>query len=96
MAPPVPELEEFESKLFDLAKEVKFRDQPKSNFQRKLAVNALCGYPLVKTGIRDSNQISTTAPMFLQFNYFRQNLEEKSLSLSIFISFASNFLCKIL
>ena len=39
MAPPVPELEEFESKLFDLAKEVKFRDQPKSNFQRKLAAN---------------------------------------------------------
>ena len=36
------------------------------------------------------------APIFQQYNYFRQNLEEKSLSLSIFISFASNFLCKIL
>ena len=35
----MPELEEFESKLYDLAKEVKFRDQPKSNFQRKLAAN---------------------------------------------------------
>ena len=29
-----------------------------------------------KNGIRDSNQISTTAPIFLQFTYFRQNLEE--------------------
>ena len=37
-----------------------------------------------------------SAPIFQQYNYFRQNLEEKSLSLSIFISFASNFLCKIL
>ena len=34
-------------------------------------------------------------PIFQQYIYFRQNLEEKSLSLSIFISFASNFLCKI-
>ena len=30
--------------------------------------------PFSKNGIRDSNQISTTAPIFLQFNYFRQNL----------------------
>ena len=37
-----------------------------------------------------------SAPIFQKYNYFRQNLEEKSLSLSIFISFASNFLCKIL
>ena len=37
-----------------------------------------------------------SAPIFQQYNYFRQNLEKKSLSLSIFISFASNFLCKIL
>ena len=37
-----------------------------------------------------------SAPIFQQYNYFRQNLEEKSLSLSIFISFTSNFLCKIL
>ena len=37
-----------------------------------------------------------SAPIFQQYNYFRQNLEEKLLSLSIFISFASNFLCKIL
>ena len=37
-----------------------------------------------------------SAPIFQQYNYFRQNIEEKSLSLSIFISFASNFLCKIL
>ena len=37
-----------------------------------------------------------SAPIFQQYNYFRQNLEEKSLSLSIFITFASNFLCKIL
>ena len=29
-----------------------------------------------KNGIRDSNQIFTTAPIFLQFNYFRQNLED--------------------
>ena len=37
-----------------------------------------------------------SASIFQQYNYFRHNLEEKSLSLSIFISFASNFLCKIL
>ena len=41
LAPQVPELEEFESKLYDLAKEVKFRDQPKSNFQRKLAAKVM-------------------------------------------------------
>ena len=33
---------------------------------------ALCGYPIVKMEIRDSSQISTTAPIFLLYNYFRQ------------------------
>ena len=49
-----------------------------------------------KNGIRDSNQISTTAPIFLQFNYFRQNLEENVTFTFYFFSFASNFPCKIL
>ena len=40
-APHVPELANFESKLYDLAKEVKFRNQPKSNFQRRLAANVV-------------------------------------------------------
>ena len=34
--------------------------------------SALCGYPIVKMEIRDSSQISTTAPIFLLSNYFRQ------------------------
>ena len=49
-----------------------------------------------KNGIRDSNQISTTAPIFLQFNYFRQNLEEIVTFTFYSFSFASNFPCKIL
>ena len=49
-----------------------------------------------KNGIRYSNQISTTAPIFLQFNYFRQNLEENVTFTFYFFSFASNFPCKIL
>ena len=49
-----------------------------------------------KNGIRYSNQISTTAPIFLQFNYFRQNLEENVTFIFYFLSFASNFPCKIL
>ena len=35
---------------------------------------ALCSYPLVKMEIQDSIQILTTAPIFLQSNYFRQNI----------------------
>ena len=35
--------------------------------------NALCGYPHVKVSIRYLSQISTTAPIFQQYNYFRQN-----------------------
>ena len=35
------------------------------------SLNALCGYHLVKMEIGDSSQISTTAPIFSQFNYFR-------------------------
>ena len=35
---------------------------------------ALCGYPIGKMEIRDSSQISTTAPIFLYYNYFRQNI----------------------
>ena len=49
-----------------------------------------------KNGIRYSNQISTTAPILLQFNYFRQNLEENVTFTFYFFSFASNFPCKIL
>ena len=36
--------------------------------------NALCSFPLVKMEIRDSSQISTTAPIFSGYNYFRQNI----------------------
>ena len=38
--------------------------------------NALCGYPHVKVSIRDLSQISTAAPIFQLYIYFRQNLEE--------------------
>ena len=57
--------------------------------------NALCGYPIGKMEIRDSSQISTTAPIFQQYNYFRQNLEENVTFTFYFFSFASNFPCKI-
>ena len=47
---------------------------------------ALCSYPHVKVEIRDSSQISTTAPIFLQLNYFRQKyLEIASCSDSLLI-----------
>ena len=47
---------------------------------------ALCSYPHWKVEIRDSSQISTTAPIFLQFNYFRQKyLEIASCSDSLLI-----------
>ena len=39
MAPKVPELAEFESKLYDLAKDLKFREVPKTSFQRELAAD---------------------------------------------------------
>ena len=49
-------------------------------------VIALCSYPLVKMEIRDSIQILTTAPIFLQSNYFRQKyLEIASCSDSLLI-----------
>ena len=35
---------------------------------------ALCGYPLLKLEIRDSSQISITAAIFSQYNYFRQTI----------------------
>ena len=57
-------------------------------FGAKLFVcfNALCSYPHVKVEIRDSSQISTTAPIFLLFNYFRQKyLEIASCSDSLLI-----------
>ena len=38
--------------------------------------DALCDYPHVKVSIRDLSQISTTAPIFQQYNHFRQNFEE--------------------
>ena len=50
------------------------------------STNALCSYPLVKMEIRDSIQILTTAPIFLQCNYFRQKyLEIASCSDSLLI-----------
>ena len=56
----------------------------------------LCGYPHVKVSIRDLSQISATAPIFQQCNYFRQNSEENVTFTFYFFSFASNFPCKIL
>ena len=45
---------------------------------------ALCGYPIVKMKIGDSSQISTTAPIFLLSNYFRQKyLEIASCAVSL-------------
>ena len=35
---------------------------------------ALCCYPHVKLEIGNLSQITTTAPIFLQFNYFRENI----------------------
>ena len=37
---------------------------------------ALWGYPHVKWEIENLSQITTTAPIFLQFNYFRQKYLE--------------------
>ena len=52
----------------------------------RMSVTALCSYPLVKMEIRDSIQILTTAPIFLQSNYFRQKyLEIASCSDSLLI-----------
>ena len=49
-----------------------------ANFTRKNPIwagsNALCSYPLVKMEIGDSSQISTTAPIFSQYDYFRQTI----------------------
>ena len=61
-----------------------------------LVYTALCGYPHVKVSIRELNQISTTAPIFQQYNYFRQNSEENVTFTFYFFSFASNFPYKVL
>ena len=46
--------------------------------------NAQSGHPIVKMEIRDSSQISTTAPIFLLSNYFRQKyLEIASCTVSL-------------
>ena len=58
--------------------------------------NPLWCYPNVKLEIRNLSLITSTAPIFLQFNYFRQNLEENVTFTFYFFSFASNFPCKIL
>ena len=58
--------------------------------------SALCGYPHVKVSIRYLSQISTAAPIFQQFIYFRQNFEENVTFTFFLFSFASNFPCKIL
>ena len=41
---------------------------------KQLANNALCCYPHVKLEIGNLSQITTTAPIFLLFNYFRENI----------------------
>ena len=57
---------------------------------------AQCGYPHVKVSIRDLSQFSTTAFIFQQYDYFRQNSEENVTFTFYFSSFTSNFPCKIL
>ena len=37
-------------------------------------LTALCSYPHVNVDIRDLSQTFTTAPIFAQYNYFRQNI----------------------
>ena len=55
-------------------------------FDTNPCCSALCGYPIVKMEIRDSSQISTTAPIFLLYNYFRQKyLEIASCPVSLLI-----------
>ena len=44
--------------------------------KKKSRINLLWCYPNVKLEIRNLSLITSTAPIFLQFNYFRQNLEE--------------------
>ena len=45
-----------------------------ARFLNSPPATALCGYPIAKMEIKDSSQISTTAPIFLYYNYFRQNI----------------------
>ena len=55
-----------------------------NNGKRPVVAIALCGYPIVKMEIRDSSQISTTALIFLLYNYFRQKyLEITSCAVSL-------------
>ena len=55
-----------------------------NNGKRPVVAIALCGYPIVKMEIRDSSQISTTALIFLLYNYFRQKyLEIASCAVSL-------------
>ena len=51
-----------------------------------IITNALCSSPPnVKLSIRDLSQISTMAPIFQQYNYFRQNSEENVTFTFIFL-----------
>ena len=43
--------------------------------------NALWCYPNVKLEIRNLSLITSTAPIFLQFNYFRKKWRKMSLSI---------------
>ena len=66
------------------AKSVYWVWNPKTAVKAK--TTALCSYPLVKMEIRDSIQILTKVPIFLQSNYFRQKyLEIASSSDSLLI-----------
>ena len=73
-----------------------FLVQEFSSILAQISSNALWCYPNVKLEIRNLSLITSTAPIFLQFNYFRQNLEENVTFIFYFLSFASNFPCKIL
>ena len=59
-------------------------------------LSALCCYTNVKWEIKNLSLITSIAPIFLQFNYFRQNLEQTFTFTFYFFSFASNFPCKVL
>ena len=49
-------------------------DSAKQNHDDDEKPNALCSYPHVKVSIRDLSQTLTTAPIFRQSHYFRQNI----------------------
>ena len=76
--------------------EVVVVSEVEGNALLSLLYTALCCYTNVKWEIKNLSLITSIAPIFLQFNYFRQNLEQNFTFTFYFFSFASNFPCKVL